>query len=83
MINSEEFLEFQNKFTVRQIEVYMRYLASASFRPSGTTSLRFVSKQLTVKLPRCIIILDRADPDLPRYMQYHIDRCEGVWPGTC
>jgi len=40
---------------------------------------------------RCIAIINRSDPDLVRYMQYHIDRCdsskgdlqvgEGIWSG--
>lgn len=36
-------------------------------------NLKTIDREITA---RCIAILNRADPDLLRYMQYHIDRCD-------
>ncbi|KAF9532470.1 fatty acid synthase [Crepidotus variabilis] len=35
--------------------------------------LTTIDREITA---RCIALLNRADPDLLRYMQYHIDRCD-------
>jgi fatty acid synthase subunit beta len=50
--------------------------------------LTTIDREITA---RCIAIINRSDPDLVRYMQYHIDRCdpskgdlqvgEGIWSG--
>jgi fatty acid synthase subunit beta len=36
-------------------------------------NLKTIDREITA---RCIAILNRADPDLLRYMKYHIDRCD-------
>lgn len=35
--------------------------------------LTTIDREITA---RCIAIINRSDPDLVRYMQYHIDRCD-------